>query len=484
MGQENASRSAYFKVAIVLLFMFGFRFLPPIGDITPYGMAVLGILIGAILGWSFDGQSMIHTSLLALVALATTDYPGGIETICTNLMASSSLIIMCLGMILVGALVASGVDNYLIAKVMNNKLAKGKPWLITFILVFSPYILAIFILNSALILFLLPVYAKIFKEAGYKAGDKYVLNVYIGAILAADCSTYVLPFRGMPLAFGGMVQAYTGTMWTYPQYMMTVTIFSIVLSAGYVLFMRLLRCDASKIADLDLTIFGDPNMPINRYQKSVLGCVIVFIVGSIIISFGGMLDNPVSLFLRKIGVYGWLITILAVMAIVRVDGQRLLNLPVATTKGFSWDLILLVASATLVGGALTSESSGFGQFLTGLVAPVLGGLGTFGVAVVMFVAVLFATNFCNNMAVMMIAFALIGSLVAGGLPVNGCMLAAGVLLFSQLGFLLPSSSMWGAILHKAELVTPMTVYKNVSLALLYIIVAIVVIFIPLCMIVF
>lgn len=98
------------------------------------------------------------------------------------------------------------------------------------------------------------------------------------------------------------MQAYTGTMWTYPQYMMTVTIFSIVLSAGYVLFMRLLRCDASKIADLDLTIFGDPNMPINRYQKSVLGCVIVFIVGSIIISFGGMLDNPVSLFLRKIGV--------------------------------------------------------------------------------------------------------------------------------------------------------------------------------------
>ena len=53
MGQENASRSAYFKVAIVLLFMFGFRFLPPIGDITPYGMAVLGILIGAILGIKF-----------------------------------------------------------------------------------------------------------------------------------------------------------------------------------------------------------------------------------------------------------------------------------------------------------------------------------------------------------------------------------------------------------------------------------------------
>ena len=90
MGKENSNSSNYIKVGIVLLFMFGFRFLPPIGGITPYGMSVLGILIGAILGWSFDSQTMLHTSLLALVALATTAYPGGMEAICTNLMAQSS----------------------------------------------------------------------------------------------------------------------------------------------------------------------------------------------------------------------------------------------------------------------------------------------------------------------------------------------------------------------------------------------------------
>ena len=172
MERKNNFTSSYVKVGIVLLFMFGFRFLPPIGDITPYGMAVLGILIGAILGWSFDGQCMLHTSLLVLVALATTAYPGGIDAICTNLMASSSLIVMCMGMIMVGGLVDAGVDNYLIAKVMNIGFAKGRPWVITFILVFAPYILSIFIMNSALILFLLPVYAKVFKEAGYKIGDR------------------------------------------------------------------------------------------------------------------------------------------------------------------------------------------------------------------------------------------------------------------------------------------------------------------------
>ena len=248
--------------------------------------------------------------------------------------------------------------------------------------------------------------------------------------------------------------------------------------------MRLIRCDASKIADLDLNVFGDPKAPVSRYQKSVLLCMLLFIIGSVVISFGGMLDTPITNFMSKIGVFGWMFVILAIMMIVRVDGKRLLNLPVATAKGFSWDLILLVASATLVGGALTSEASGVGVLLTKLAAPLLNGLNAYGVAAVLFILVLLATNFCNNMAVMMIGFALIGSLVAGGLPVNGCMLAAGTIIFSQLGYLLPSSSMWGAILHKAELVNPVSVYKNVLLALLYIIAVTLVVFIPLCLIVF
>ena len=88
------------------------------------------------------------------------------------------------------------------------------------------------------------------------------------------------------------------------------------------------------------------------------------------------------------------------------------------------------------------------------------------------------------MAIMFIGFALIGSFIAGGMNINGPMLAGGVMLFSQLGFMLPSSSMWGAILHTAEMATPSSVIKNSILMMLYIIVMTLVIFIPLCMVVF
>lgn len=42
-NEEAKNKSMYIKFGIVLLFMFGFQFVPPIGSMTPYGMAVLGI---------------------------------------------------------------------------------------------------------------------------------------------------------------------------------------------------------------------------------------------------------------------------------------------------------------------------------------------------------------------------------------------------------------------------------------------------------
>lgn len=481
---ENRKVVDYIKWGIVVLFMFGFQFVPPIAPMTQYGMAVLGILIGAVLGWSFDSKQMLGTSLIALLALVLVGYPGGVTAVYKELMASETLMMMCLAMLVVGALVDAKMDTFIIAKVMNMKFVQGRPWLVTFLLVFSPFVLSIFISNTALMLFLLPLYIKLFKGAGYKIGDKYVLNVFIGSMISAICSMYVFPFKGMALAFGSMVKGYTGTIWTYAEFMMTLTITCFAIAALYVVFMWLQRCDASKIANCDLSIFGDPNVPIDKHQKAVLWCVLLYIIGSIVIGFGGLMQNPVGEFLNTINVYGWMLVIVGAMSIIKVDGKRLMNLPAASAKGFSWDLILMVASATLIGGALTTAESGFGALLVGLVGPLFDSMGSISIAVVMFAFILTATNFCNNMAVMMIGFTILGSLISGGMALNGPMLAGGIMLFCQIGILLPSSSLWGALLHTLELTTPSAIYKHAILALIYCLVVGCAVYIPLSMIVY
>lgn len=42
----------YWHIAITAVIIFGFGFLPPIEPITPLGMRVVGIFIGAVYGWT------------------------------------------------------------------------------------------------------------------------------------------------------------------------------------------------------------------------------------------------------------------------------------------------------------------------------------------------------------------------------------------------------------------------------------------------
>ena len=120
--------------------------------------------------------------------------------------------------------------------------------------------------------------------------------------------------------------------------MMTASIFYFALAAGYTLFMFLIRCDASKIADIDLSIFGDASMKATKHQKGVLAGIL-FIIGATIISFDSLIDSPITNFFAKIGVYGWLFAILAIMMIVRVGGKRLLDINSATRNGSYDDCI-------------------------------------------------------------------------------------------------------------------------------------------------
>ena len=60
----------FLHLAIVLVLMFCFRFIPPILTFTTEGMAVIGVLIGGIYGFIFLDVSL--TSLIGVVALGCT----------------------------------------------------------------------------------------------------------------------------------------------------------------------------------------------------------------------------------------------------------------------------------------------------------------------------------------------------------------------------------------------------------------------------
>ena len=58
----------YINMVIVLLFMFLFRYIPPISTLTPTGMHVLGVFIGAVYGWSTVG--LIWPGFFAIISMS------------------------------------------------------------------------------------------------------------------------------------------------------------------------------------------------------------------------------------------------------------------------------------------------------------------------------------------------------------------------------------------------------------------------------
>lgn len=74
MAQEmkNSQICYYVKCMAGIAFLFGFGYLPAIEPITPMGMRILGIFIGAIYLWSVAG--VVWPALLAIVAYGMSGY--------------------------------------------------------------------------------------------------------------------------------------------------------------------------------------------------------------------------------------------------------------------------------------------------------------------------------------------------------------------------------------------------------------------------
>ena len=119
---------------IAALLIFGFRFLPPFGEMTSYGMGVLGTFIGAVYGWSFIG--MTWTSLMALVGLGLV---VGMPTMLASAFGNPAVAMMFGALPLMAVLSDLHVTEYLANKIFTNKLSLGRPWIAITILFLGAY---------------------------------------------------------------------------------------------------------------------------------------------------------------------------------------------------------------------------------------------------------------------------------------------------------------------------------------------------------
>ena len=464
----------YVHFAVVMAFMFLFRFVPPVGTITPYGMAVIGIFIGMIYGWSVDADNLCWTSLLGIVALGVTDFGNAGQALAAAF-GNESVLLMLLGMFFLGMLQESQLTEWISNKLLGAKFTQGKPWVLTAFIIIVPALCTIFVNVTLVSLMMFVIYEEIFKQAGYKRGDLYPAMTLMGYMVINSVCLSLFPFRGWCLMTVGMATK-AGVSIDMASWIIVEVAAIAVTCIGWILVMMLIPgCKVNNLKEIDITQFQKESAPLTKKQKAALIVTLANVIGCVIISFAGG-NEGFRLILKNVGVYGWVLLMIAIAMIWHLVGQPVMDKKKAPAY-FLWDLILVVAAAMVVANQLTSAATGVSAMIGQLIAPLFG-LPDYAFLLALGVITFLATNFANNVAVtitMMTIAMTMAAQVGFNLPVALMVIT----IYGVIGLLTPAGSVNGAMIHAHSFTTAKSAYIAGAIMIVFLTIVMAAVIIPL-----
>ena len=470
----EAKKAHWIHYLIVFALAFFFRFVPPVGQITPYGMGILGTFIAAIWGWSTIG--MVWTSFICLTGIGLT--------VGVNEMIASGFNVTIISMIFVFLLMAvldeTGAINWLINTILGSRFTMGKPWLTLFLLFFAAFIGGV--LNSIIMaVVFVGVFTNLCKNLNIPPKTKLPTFLMIGTALSLLMGQIAVPVMGNAL----MIMATYNAMFPEPlnlaKYMLFMIPTGFFVMAVFVLLMRFVfRVDVTPLREFDPSMVGE-STKITRDQKVAIAFFVVYLILIVLSSISAL--GPVAAFLGKFGMFGIIAMVLCVMMLMkREDGSPFLNFHVSASK-IGWDPVLMVAFIMVISSYMNIEATGISQTLMGLLMPFT----TLNPVVFIFVALLFAailTNVATNLIVIVLVMPVLYNF-AGMVGLNATGLMCLLFVCSHLAIATPAASpVAGISMTAGEILDAKTFMKYALIVVPILFVALLVFGIPYSNIIF
>lgn len=438
------AKKYYLHSAISILLMVLVRFLPPFGAMTPMGMTILGIFAGALYGWITC--DMIWPSILALTMLGFTEYVANSAAAFTSAISNPSVQTILWLLVFSALLTVTGISKWLVAKLVNSKLCKGHPWRLSIVICLAVWLCASLGAGFAAILLCWQLVYSICEQVGYTKQDKWPKMMVCAIIFFNALGALLLPFQGGVVANYGFLAKASNDLYTsydYLSYLLLSLTVSITTTIVYFLLMRfVIRPDMGKLAQ---GIQVEKAEKLTQRQKLALGAMIALVVLTILPSC--LPAGGVKKFFNTFGTTTVILLVVAVVTALRdKDGKPYFTFKELANNGIAWPLLFMVATATVMGGALSSADSGFTSTLTNLFGPILSNASAYGCAVIIAAVTLALTNVINNTVAAAIMVPVMYPF-ATTLGINPLMMTAMICFCANCGLLLPCASPAGAMLH-------------------------------------
>lgn len=430
---------------IAVLCMLFFRYLPAPAPMEPVGMAILGIFIGAIYAWCT--VSLIWPSILALTLLGLTDYCTVQEAYATA--AGNNTVLLALFMMLFASLISeSGLTQWIANWIITRKISRGRPWVLSYMLLLAAYIATIFVDSVPAILICWGFLYAICKQIGYQPRDKYPTLMIIGIVYASIMGFGFFPFKIAVVANYGFLSSAMGMTaeYAYSAYILFSLIFGMLSVVMYILLCKfILRPDVTLLKNADMRAVAGERTVLDGRQKITIALLAVLIIALLLPSFLPKTTFLGSL-LSHIGTTGIVALMVGVVIVITYQGRPLAEFQTMMHQGVAWDLIFMIAAALTLAGGMTAEMTGIKPMLMQLVLPVLGGKSAFIFCAVFMLVALVLTNLINNIVVSAIMIPILYTFSLE-LDFNPIAMVAVFIYVCNMAIMLPSSSPSGAMIH-------------------------------------
>lgn len=468
--QESAlsrkARNYYLHSAISFLIIAIFYHAPAPEPITHTGMCIAGIFVGVI--YAFSTVDIIWPALLGIVLLGTTELYSMTEVF-TAAFGNDTWLFILFILTFASIINNSGVSAIIANWIVSRKFSKGRPWVISWLLLTTAYVVAALVSVTPGVVIPWAILYTMCQHYGYKNHDKYPTLMVIGITLASLMGNTAFPFKSLSLMVQRSLLNLTGESIDFWLYTVLAVCLSYAIVLTYLALCRFLfRPDVTPIQKSDYIYSGDTKM--TKYQKRILSLLALFFV---LLFFPETLPAtlPGVSFLKSIGKTAICVLLLCVAGFFasRETGKPVINLAAEMKSGIPWPTMMLLAFAMTMTSAITNEATGIQPFLRILFEPVFGSAPNTIVFVFVVCAVqLVLTNVFANMVIAL----LLVPLVCTYAPMAGTsniMMCVCICVLVNVSLFLPSSSPFAALLHgNSEWVTSKEIYKYISITIVFV----------------
>lgn len=440
---SNINQRYFFNAIISILIMVLFRYIPAFGEMTPLGMELTGVFIGALWGWI--NCDMVWPSVLAFIFVGFSDYASSASALISTAFGNGLVQLIIWLFVFAAILTVSGISEQLANRLIALKITQGHPWILSSIIIAASFITAALNAPFAGIIICWEFVYMISKQAGYTNKDSWPKMMIVGIVFASAIGLVVLPFTvGVVASYSYLASASSGLFATYDflRYLIFALLLGSCITAIFMFLCRfVVRPDVTKLKNVQIEAESQP--PVTLKQKIAIGSLFLLFAVTILPS---LMPENIKTFMNTIGTTGFTLAICAFVTVFRdKEGNPYFSFQELANKGLYWNMVFMVATAVTMGTALSTGDTGFNATFVNMFMPVLSGTNAYFFALIISVVTVILTNLINNAVTCAIMVPLMYSFSIK-IGANPLLMTALIVMISNIGLLLPSSSPFGALL--------------------------------------